>query len=524
MEKRLHGLLAARPIVAAIMLAMCLPGTAALAEPDNQAADNANIEALSIVSEDFAGPLRWMAEDLASVLSGNDTLRVLPIFGVGGNGTAPEILYLKSMDVAFIHSDFLAYAKRHGLHSDLDNRLRYITRLYDKDVAIIAAKPVRDVRQLAGRKVNFDNATSSSFATSALIFDLLGIDVEKVQFSQPIAMEKVRAGEIAATVLVDDKPNRLIATLVAEHGLRLVPIRLTRALRGAYQPTKFTSQDYPNLIPAGQSVDSVGVSVVMAMYNWPPNSARYGRVARFVEQFFSNVPGLQAEPHHPHWKKVDIAAALPGWTRFKPAADWIERQQTPAARGGAMAKLREMFQKFIELQAAGSDQAITEEEKTALFKLFLGWKENPDEANIEIRMTALDGKGKPIGFISAKNIAVTVSGSSQVGLLLKPDLAGLPPGSHALQIHARPDCGPEQKNGALVIGLAAGNPLQLVRQSQAAGSNPGGLPPLIVAADGTSRDRIIVPGLSLADLLDRSIMIYASGSATSDRIACGVVD
>ncbi len=509
-------------MAAALIIGLCLPGAAARAEP----VDTANIETISIVSEDFAGPLRWMAEDLAAVLNSGDILRMLPIFGVGGNGTGTEILYLKSIDLAFVHSDLLAYAERRGLHKDLQDRVRYISRLYDKEVAIIAASSIRDIRQLAGKKVNFDDASSSSFSTSALIFELLGINVERVQLSQPIALEKVKSGEIAATVLVDDKPNKLITTLIADRGLHLVPIKLTGRLKGVYQPAKFTNQDYPNLIPPGQSIDSIGVNVVMATYNWPPNGTRYGRVALFVDQFFARLSELQAPERHPNWLKVDLAAQLPGWTRFKPAADWLAWQQAEprVSQGGAMAELRAMFQKFVELQAAGSDQAITEDEKTALFKLFLAWKENPDEANIALHMTALQRTGKAIGTISAKNIEVTVSGTTQIALLLNPDLAGLPPGSHALHIHAKPDCGPEKRNGALVAGLAAGSPLQLVRQSATGDGDAGVLASLVVAPNGTATNRIVLPGLSLADLLDRSIVIYANGSSASDRIACGVID
>ena len=487
--------------------------------------DTADMETVSIVSEDFAGPLRWMAEDLAAVLNGTDVLRMLPIFGVGGNGTGTEILYLKSIDLALVHSDLLAYAERNGLHKDLGDRVRYISRLYDKEVAVIAADTIRDIRQLAGKKVNFDTASSSSFSTSVLIFELLGIKVESVQYSQPIALEKIKSGEIAATILIDDKPNKLIATLVAGHGLQLVPVRPTRALRDIYQPTTFTSEDYPNLIPAGQTVDSIGVSVVMAMYNWPPNAARYGRVALFVDQFFSRLSELRSSGHHPNWQKVDLAAALPGWTRFKPATDWLARQEAdPTVPGdGAMATLREMFQKFIELQAEGSGQDITEEEKTALFRLFLGWKENPDEANIKLHLTALENTGRAIGVISAKNIEVSVSGDSQIGLLLEPKLTGLPPGSHALQVHANPNCSAGEQDGTLVVGLGAGSPLQLIRQSTDDDGEGAGLATLDVAEDGTAGNRIILPGLSLANLLDRSIVISNGGSA-SDRIACGIID
>ena len=521
------GLHAVWSFLAAGVVGLWWSAAAALAEPvisAVQPVDTADVTTLSIVSEDFTGPLRWMADDLADSLNEGGSLRVLPVFGFGGNEIAPDALYLKSMDVAFVHSDFLAYAKRHGLHSDIENRLRYIASLYMKDIAIIAGDSIAGIRELAGRKVNLDNTTSSSLATSASIFELLGIEVEEVLLSHSDAMGKLKSGEIAATVVVDDKPNTMIATLLAQDGLRLVPVELGQELEGVYEPTSFTHDDYPNLIPSGENVEGVGVNVVMAMYNWPPNNTRYSRVARFVDMFFEKLPQLQAEPHHPNWQKVNLAASLAGWKRFRPAEDWLTRRNKVVSGEGALAKLREMFQKFLELQAAGSDQPLTDAEKAALFKLFLAWKENPDEASIKMQMTAVNGNGKVIGVISAENTEVTLLGNPQVGLLFKPDLTGLTPGSHAFQIHANPDCGPDEQNGIMVPGLAAGGALQLVGQDDSQSGNLGDLPPLIVEADGTAKQDIVVPGLNMADLLDRSIMIFANGNADSARIACGVVN
>ena len=76
----------------------------------------------------------------------------------------------------------------------------------------------------------------------------------------------------------------------------------------------------------------------------------------------------------------------------------------------------------------------------------------------------------------------------------------------------------------MVVGLGAGNPVQLIRQSTADDGEGAGLATLDVAADGTAKSRIILPGLSLADLLDRSIVIYSNGTSASDRLACGIID
>lgn len=486
--------------------------------------DAADISTLSIVFQDFAGPLRWMADDLAVAITDSGILRVLPVMGVGDNEIVRDVLHLKSMDLAFVHSDLLDNLKRRGAHSDIENRLRYVARLYAKDVGLIAGRSITSIRDLAGRKVNFDHTTSGNLATSMSIFERLGIKVEAVQFTQAVALEKIKSGEIAATVLVDDKPNKTIATLRSEDGFRLLPIELTDALRDVYAPSQFSDTDYPGLIAPGTRVNSVSVSVVMAIYDWPPKSGRYGRVARFVEMFFPKFPEFQLPPRHPNWKKVDIAAALPGWTRFQPAEDWLLRSKQPASGQGAMANLRVMFHKFLELQSAGAGKSLTPDETKALFHMFLAWKENPDKAAIEIRVTAIDGVGKSIGVISAENTETLVNGKPEVGLLLKPKLSGLRSGRHVFLIHSNPNCGPEKRNGAMVIGLGAGDPLPFATQDGVADRAQSGLPQIAVAADGTASTPIIVPGLTMSDLLDRSIMIYAATHPTSVRIACGIIN
>ena len=57
---------------------------------------------------------------------------------------------------------------------------------------------------------------------------------------------------------------------------------------------------------------------------------RFKKLARFVDAFFSKFPALLQPPHHPVWHQVNLAAEQPGWTRFKPAADWLAQRQQAA--------------------------------------------------------------------------------------------------------------------------------------------------------------------------------------------------
>jgi hypothetical protein len=61
------------------------------------------------------------------------------------------------------------------------------------------------------------------------------------------------------------------------------------------------------------------------VYNWPPESDRYRRVARFVDALFDKIDRLQSSPRHPKWKDTVISASVVGLERFKPAQDWLDR-------------------------------------------------------------------------------------------------------------------------------------------------------------------------------------------------------
>ena len=519
-------MLAACRTSATIVFIVCLTLSGASAqqsETGQPAADTENTSVVSIVSGDFDGTFSWMAHDLAVTLNDGDTLRILPALGIAIAESVPDVLYVKAHDIAFVHSDLLTYIERHKLDEIAESRLRYIAKLHLEEVVIVAGKAIQNISDLAGKKVNFGRTSSSNFTTSALIFELLGIDVEKVQISQAQAIEKIGTGEIAATVLVDDKPNKTIAGLGPEDGLHLLPIEYADGLRSVYLPAALTNEDYPNLIPSDQSVESIGVAVVMALVEGAPDSSRHTRVARFVEAFFSKFAQFREPSRHPAWREVELTATLPGWNRFKPAEEWLSQNGNPVPVESAMSKLRVAFQSFLEQRITDSGQTLTETQEQVLFKEFLGWEENFEQATITVHATTADGVGKSIGAVTATNVQIEIGGVSELALRLEPDLAGLPPGPHAFAIHANPNCGPGEKNGELIPGLGAGGHLQVTQDGKSYGNHLGRLPDLFVDADGTTKNTVIAPRLNLADLLDRSIVIHTDGTDKSPRHACGVI-
>jgi hypothetical protein len=90
-----------------------------------------------------------------------------------------------------------------------------------------------------------------------------------------------------------------------------------------YTATTITSNDYPELVSKDAPVQTVSVGTVLVAYNWPSKSKRYQRVDRFVQAFFANLKDIKSR--RPRWREFDIAASVPGWTRFPAAEQWLKR-------------------------------------------------------------------------------------------------------------------------------------------------------------------------------------------------------
>src|SRR5271157_4097099 len=49
-----------------------------------------------------------------------------------------------------------------------------------------------------------------------------------------------------------------------------------------------------------------------------------------VESAFGKMDQFSDQARHPKWKEVNVATEMPGWTRFKPAAQWIAEHRIAA--------------------------------------------------------------------------------------------------------------------------------------------------------------------------------------------------
>jgi TRAP transporter TAXI family solute receptor len=345
-----------------------------------QFVDEVNANTVTIVSGGINGTYVRIAADFASVLDDGDALRVLPILGRGSLQNIKDILFLRGVDLGLVQSDVLESVKAEGKIPNVGSQVAYVARLYNEEIHILAPKDITDIRQLAGLKVNTDVAGSGTAGTAKVVFDRLGIAPEIVNFDQGVALEKLKLGEISATVYVSGKPVRGFSDFKSDGRFHLLGIPFDQRVQDIYFPTTMTEKDYPNLIGSGETVDTIAVGTILAVFDWPPGSVRYQRLAHFVDAFFSKFDEFLKPPRHPKWQEVNLAANVPGWTRFAPARDWLEHA---AQANGSIGPTGDLptdaaqqfadFQQFLTERHIAPAGNVTSARQEAIFKEFLEW-------------------------------------------------------------------------------------------------------------------------------------------------------
>jgi uncharacterized protein len=337
------------------------------AAPSHQA-DRSNPGAVGVISGGADGTYIRIAADFANVLDGDD-LRVLPIIGRGSLQNLRDIMFLRGIDIGIVQMDARDGLKSEGLQAEALAKLRYIARLYNEEVHILASRDITDIRQLDGKRVNIDKAGSGTNLTARLIFDKLSIRPEFTTDDQAASYERLRSGEIQAAIYVAGRPVRAISEFQADDRFHLIAVPFEGEVAASYFPATFSHRDYPRLVAEGQEVETLAVGSILAVFNWPEKSDRYKRVERFVQTFFSRFEEFLKPGRHPKWKEVSLTAEVPGWQRTKAAQDWIDARATEELVAAANPA---EFAAFVD--RTGRPLSPTARER--LFREFLAWQRN----------------------------------------------------------------------------------------------------------------------------------------------------
>jgi uncharacterized protein len=130
---------------------------------------------------------------------------------------------------------------------------------------------------------------------------------------------------MSALFLVSGKPVSALASLTRADGFHVLAIPSLPNLTQDFLPSVFTHKDYPYLVRSNERVDTIAGLSALISYNWPSKTEPFRPLELFAQTLFSHLPELQTAAHHPKWREVNLAATLPGWTRFHPTEGWTQR-------------------------------------------------------------------------------------------------------------------------------------------------------------------------------------------------------
>ena len=386
-------------VAACLGAAIATPAAAQIVEgydlsklpPEAREKVRVNAGAVSILVSGSTCTCARLAEDIRNVVNDVNNprpggVRMVPVLGEGGLQNLKDTLFLRGINMAMVDESTLRVLKQRNprAYGDIDQKLRYITKLYNAEVHILTKKSIKSLADLAGKAVNFDYKDSETDLIASRIFGSLGIKVKVSYDDERYALKRLLSGEIAAVAVSTGAPQEALAHLGAENDLHFLPIdeaslagRNLKPILTEYLPAELTPEMYPNLIPEGETVPTVASRVLLVIYNWEEDNVRYKRNGQFVRVFFSRIDEFRNAARHPKWRDVNLAAEVPGWTRFKPAQEWLDQNKSRTAEGAEASQAlsdpgeqKTAFENFLAQRAANTGQPISASEREALYAEF----------------------------------------------------------------------------------------------------------------------------------------------------------
>ena len=207
---------------------------------------------------------------------------------------------------------------------------------------MLARNDIKSYDDLRGKKVNFNLKDSQTEVTADAVFNASRISVERSYYDNDEAMKRLIAGEISAMIILTGAPQVAFSKVKKEDGVHFLPLDQESLpnhdlsdLLAEYLPAEITHEHYPNLIAEGTTVPTLANRALLVAYSGRRIPRSYKRVAKFVDAFFSKIDQFNNPSRHPKWREVNLSADMPGWVRFKPAAEWLAAHQNQAVSANA---------------------------------------------------------------------------------------------------------------------------------------------------------------------------------------------
>ncbi|WP_336486194.1 TAXI family TRAP transporter solute-binding subunit [Methylobacterium nigriterrae] len=279
------------------------------------------VQTVTLVAGEPGSTALDIAADMASALD-DERLRVAVLLGRGGERNITDVLRTRGVDMGVIATADLRQAEQSGVNK----RVVYIAKLNNAELHILTRREIRHITDLDGQAINLGEVDSSTQTVARAVLNHLGIRFTEANLGQREATAQLKAGGLVASFFLTGKPASLYGESHRGSGLHFLSVPYEPGLGDAYYPATLDREDYPDLIAEGESVDTVAVASALVAFDWPEASERYRRLQAFTVALFDRFERLREPGRHAKWREVNLAAILPGWRRFKPAQEALDRR------------------------------------------------------------------------------------------------------------------------------------------------------------------------------------------------------
>lgn len=304
---------------------------------------------------------------------------------------------------AILPSTALAFLQQNGSPSRDVHAHRFIARLDILTFQILASRRIGNAGQLSGQKVNLGPRGSTTQASAAVLLEQTSLRVDPLYLAHEEACAAVIRGEIPAMILLAPKPAPLFFDVDPSDDVHFIPLSEPKGRAAGFMAAQILPADYPRINVgarigvgprtgvgdevAGSGVNTVAVPLVLGCFGWVAESVNFMALARLGDLLAERGSGLPG---------FDMTAAVSGWERFPPVADWLAQDKSGSIRDYAAADTRPAARRPKPAQPdrptpdraavdrapvdrapvdrAPSAAAPETEQKEKLFQEFLNWR------------------------------------------------------------------------------------------------------------------------------------------------------
>jgi uncharacterized protein len=171
--------------------------------------------------------------------------------------------YLRGVDIGLTQTNILNSFRRSDVRlGQSDDKIAHIAKLFNGEVHLITGPGILPSNSCgAARSTSTPRAVAP--ATRCATSSRPSASRSRKSACPRSRLEKVKSGKIAATALIAGKPVRSLSHLSRNDRLHFVPIPYPAQLISDYLPATVTHDDYPDLVAAGATADTMAVGAVM---------------------------------------------------------------------------------------------------------------------------------------------------------------------------------------------------------------------------------------------------------------------